>query len=112
MREVRIIPAAREFSTEGTINQFAPKRRVAGYARVSTDRDGQLSSYEAQIDYYTTMNEQPRHKQRGIKPLNPNLFALHRFSHIHLDSLDSGYIFLLYPYLHPAFSDQIIHTGA
>lgn len=29
------------------------KRRVAGYARVSTDKDEQFSSYEAQIDYYT-----------------------------------------------------------
>ena len=29
------------------------KRRVCGYARVSTDRDEQFTSYEAQIDYYT-----------------------------------------------------------
>ena len=29
------------------------KRRVAGYARVSTDSDEQVTSYEAQIDYYT-----------------------------------------------------------
>ena len=29
------------------------KRRVAGYARVSTDKDEQFTSYEAQIDYYT-----------------------------------------------------------
>lgn len=29
------------------------KRRVAGYARVSTDMDDQFTSYEAQIDYYT-----------------------------------------------------------
>ncbi|HBL84669.1 MAG: recombinase [Clostridiales bacterium GWF2_38_85] len=32
------------------INQ---KRKVAGYARVSTDSDEQFTSYEAQIDYYT-----------------------------------------------------------
>lgn len=38
---------------------FAPigseyrKRRVAAYARVSTDSDEQLSSYEAQVDFYT-----------------------------------------------------------
>jgi len=55
MREVRVIPAAREFSLDGIINHFAPKRRVAGYARVSTDSEDQYSSYEAQIDYYTTM---------------------------------------------------------
>ena len=29
------------------------KRRVAGYARVSTDKDEQFTSYEAQIDYYS-----------------------------------------------------------
>ena len=29
------------------------KRRVAGYARVSTDKDEQYTSYEAQVDYYT-----------------------------------------------------------
>lgn len=29
------------------------KRRVAAYARVSTDKDEQFTSYEAQIDYYT-----------------------------------------------------------
>ena len=29
------------------------KRRTAGYARVSTDKDEQFTSYEAQVDYYT-----------------------------------------------------------
>lgn len=29
------------------------RRRVAGYARVSTDKDEQFTSYEAQVDYYT-----------------------------------------------------------
>ena len=43
-----------------TINAFtaAPlttiaKRKVAGYARVSTDSDEQFTSYTAQVDYYT-----------------------------------------------------------
>ena len=43
-----------------TIERFAAipldephKRRVAGYARVSTDQEEQLTSYEAQVDYYT-----------------------------------------------------------
>lgn len=31
----------------------ARKRRVAGYARVSTDSEEQQTSYEAQADYYT-----------------------------------------------------------
>ena len=30
------------------------KRRVAGYARVSTEKDEQQNSYEAQVDYYTS----------------------------------------------------------
>ena len=29
------------------------KRKVAAYARVSTDHEDQLNSYEAQLDYYT-----------------------------------------------------------
>ena len=33
----------------------ASRRRVAAYARVSTDSDEQFTSYEAQIDYYTKM---------------------------------------------------------
>ena len=31
----------------------SPKRRVAAYARVSTNNEEQLTSYEAQVDYYT-----------------------------------------------------------
>ena len=34
-------------------NVAQQKRRVAAYARVSTDSDEQLSSYEAQVDFYT-----------------------------------------------------------
>ena len=39
-----------------TAQAFTPvkKRRVAAYARVSTDKDEQQNSYEAQVDYYTT----------------------------------------------------------
>lgn len=51
-RKVTTIPA--------TINKFTAKpvdstkkRRVAGYARVSTDHEDQTTSYEAQVDYYT-----------------------------------------------------------
>ena len=29
------------------------RRKVAGYARVSTDREEQATSYDAQVDYYT-----------------------------------------------------------
>lgn len=51
-RAVTVIPA--------TASLFAPvstgavtKKRVAAYARVSTDNDEQLSSFDAQMDYYT-----------------------------------------------------------
>lgn len=33
--------------------QMQRKKRVAAYARVSTDQDEQLSSYEAQVEFYT-----------------------------------------------------------
>lgn len=36
-----------------TSDKTMQKRRVAAYARVSTDSDEQLSSYEAQVDFYT-----------------------------------------------------------
>lgn len=35
------------------IEQEVQKKRVAAYARVSTDYDEQLSSYEAQVEFYT-----------------------------------------------------------
>lgn len=57
MRTVRVIPASRDFATGQETHQFLHKRRVAGYARVSTDSDNQFSSFEAQVDYYTTMNK-------------------------------------------------------
>ena len=51
-KNITVIPA--------TINPITrmPKaavqlRRVAGYARVSTDSEEQQTSYEAQVDYYT-----------------------------------------------------------
>ena len=51
-RKVKTIPATLTRFTSSPITE-RKKRRVAGYARVSTDHDDQFSSYEAQIDYYT-----------------------------------------------------------
>jgi predicted site-specific integrase-resolvase len=52
MANVRVIPAtAQTLSAQAT--NAANKRRVAAYARVSTDSEEQLTSYEAQVDYYT-----------------------------------------------------------
>jgi site-specific DNA recombinase len=49
---VRIIPATpKRHSAQN--NNLTAKRRAAAYARVSTDSEEQLTSYEAQVDYYT-----------------------------------------------------------
>lgn len=51
-RKVTAIPATISKFTAVPINS-KKKRRVAGYARVSTDQEDQVTSYEAQVDYYT-----------------------------------------------------------
>ena len=50
MPKITAIPATRNIRIPE-----APlaRRKVAGYARVSTDSDEQFTSYEAQVDYYT-----------------------------------------------------------
>lgn len=51
-RAVTVIPATLNlFTSTPKISQN--KRKVAAYARVSTDNEEQLSSYVAQVDYYT-----------------------------------------------------------
>ena len=50
MKQITVIPS--------TIPLHMPitpqaRRKVAGYARVSTDQDEQSTSYAAQLDYYT-----------------------------------------------------------
>lgn len=52
MARVTTIPATKDKFTALPTASIA-KRRVAAYARVSTDSDEQFTSYEAQIDYYT-----------------------------------------------------------
>lgn len=52
-RTVTAIPATKRLHTLAPINQ-PTIRRVAGYARVSTDHEDQVSSYQAQVDYYTS----------------------------------------------------------
>ena len=58
-------PIRKVHKIESTASLFAAapsmqrqKRRVAAYARVSTDSDEQLSSYEAQVDFYTRYIQQ------------------------------------------------------
>ena len=53
MAIVTKIPATVSRYTATSI-QTRVRRKVAAYARVSTDHEDQLNSYEAQCDYYTT----------------------------------------------------------
>ncbi len=51
-KKITTIPAIKPmFSSQTTVE--GRKRRVAAYARVSTDSDEQFTSFEAQVDYYT-----------------------------------------------------------
>ena len=44
------------------------RRRVAAYARVSTDSEEQLTSYEAQVDYYSSLaQEESRFEETEAK---------------------------------------------
>jgi DNA invertase Pin-like site-specific DNA recombinase len=52
MAKVRIIPSTINPVTLTPVGQIV-KRRVAAYARVSTDDDEQYTSYEAQVKHYT-----------------------------------------------------------
>ena len=51
-KNVTVIPATLNLHT-GVPKASSKKRKVAGYARVSTDSEEQFTSYEAQVDYYT-----------------------------------------------------------
>lgn len=65
-KNVTIIPATLNIHTKTSTAENA-KRRVAGYARVSTDSDEQFTSYEAQVDYYTNfIKENPDWEYVGI----------------------------------------------
>ncbi len=52
VKSIRTIPATVNLYSASPITE-TQKRRVAAYARVSTDSEEQLTSYEAQVDYYT-----------------------------------------------------------
>ena len=52
-RNVRVIPATEMKPGSQAANGLVRRRRVAAYARVSTDSDEQATSYEAQVDFYT-----------------------------------------------------------
>lgn len=50
---VTVIPAKKDRLPINVLSSEARKLRVAAYARVSTNNEEQLTSYEAQVDYYT-----------------------------------------------------------
>lgn len=52
LKKITTIPATISKFAQTPINKVC-KRKVAGYARVSTDSEEQQTSYEAQVDYYT-----------------------------------------------------------
>lgn len=51
-RVVTMVPPRLQPLTRRPIEAVV-RKRVAGYARVSTDSDEQENSYEAQVDYFT-----------------------------------------------------------
>ncbi|NCB42702.1 MAG: recombinase family protein [Clostridia bacterium] len=62
----RIIPATIHQASAQNVNS-STARRTAAYARVSTDSEEQLTSYEAQVDYYTKyIKERPDWEFAGI----------------------------------------------
>ena len=64
-RNVTIIPARTYLHRSHT--EEKPKCRVAAYCRVSTDSDEQATSYETQIEHYTTyIHNHPDWKLAGI----------------------------------------------
>ena len=52
MKKITVIPQTINPLTNNPFNNVE-RRKVAAYARVSTESDEQITSYEAQIDYYS-----------------------------------------------------------
>ena len=79
-RKVQVIPAApRVQLMQSNITQ-AQILRVAAYARVSTDQLEQLTSYEAQVDYYTRLiKSKAEWEFVGVytEMLTPSLIQMH-----------------------------------
>ena len=66
-RRVRVIPATKSPPTGGHRGPRQGRQRVAAYCRVSTDSEEQLTSYEAQKEYYTQkIQDNPDWELAGI----------------------------------------------
>ena len=68
-KNVTTIPATRNRFTADPISS-RKKRRVAGYARVSTDMEDQQTSYAAQCAYYTNYIQECLETLRDLKANN------------------------------------------
>lgn len=65
-RNVSVIPARAKVNRTAEANT-APKMRVAAYCRVSTDSDEQASSYDIQVEHYTSyIKNNPEWELAGI----------------------------------------------
>ena len=79
MPKITVIPQTRNIFSAAPISSVS-KRKVAGYARVSTDSDEQVTSYEAQVEYYTNyIKSNPRWEFVGVytEMLTPSLIQMH-----------------------------------
>ena len=52
-KRIQIIPATKNLGSESALRHSDGILRAAAYCRVSTDKEEQLNSYEAQKAYYT-----------------------------------------------------------
>lgn len=65
-KNITVLPA-RKHATRQNTDEEKPKLRVAAYCRVSTDSDEQATSYETQIEHYTSyINGHPDWTLAGI----------------------------------------------
>ena len=64
-RNITVIPA--RLNPSSRTNLEPQRKRMAAYCRVSTDQAEQLSSYEAQVSYYTNfITGHPDYEMAGI----------------------------------------------
>lgn len=66
-KTITVIPARKRVGSRKQVTEEKPRLRVAAYCRVSTDRDEQESSYEAQVEHYTEfIDRNPEWQLAGI----------------------------------------------
>lgn len=66
-KTITVIPARKRVGSSRQVTEEKSKLRVAAYCRVSTDRDEQESSYEAQVEHYTEfIDRNPEWQLAGI----------------------------------------------